>query len=426
LNRARLARFNVRVSCRHGLEALQRGTIEPAGHYDKLAEDERRFVDEYLIDLNAWDAYERAGLKGNVDRSLWKLLASPRIQNAIREQRTLLDGDRPYAGARFVLGKLWDIATADPRNLVEIHNVPCRYCHGIEGSYQYTQTEIKRLRRAYILGQQGKPVEVLWPRGPAEDAAWHAGAAGIEFDMADGGVYMLGRPPNPACQECGGAGKSVTYLHDTRTLNRASRALFKGVKFSRNGQYEIAMANQEAALDMLSRHYGVAVERRELVVRTIDPSALSEEELTHAITALEQMVIDGEYKVIDGANGHSGNDHSGNGHDGHSGNDPNSLSHLSGYRRFKLNGRDPNISSLTDRRGKVNNPWARQEVVPVAEDQPAPKYVDTSTTGVVKRLDDGRIVRTRQDGQVDGRTTSPCRRARIVPRPLPPKLTRPQ
>jgi hypothetical protein len=61
----------------------------------------------------------------------------------------------------------------------------------------------------------------------------------------------------------------------------------------------------------------------------------------------------------------------------------------------------------------------------VAEDQPAPKYVDTSTTGVVKRLDDGRIVRTNKDSSIDGRTTSPRRRARIVPRPLPPKLTRP-
>jgi hypothetical protein len=171
----------------------------------------------------------------------------------------------------------------------------------------------------------------------------------------------------------------------------------------------------------LSRHYGVAVERRELVVRTIDPSGLSEEELTHAITALEQMVIDGECKVIDGPSGHSGNGHSDDG----SGNDANSLRHLSGYRRFSLDNLDPNISALTDRRGKVDNPWARQEVTPVPEDQPAPKYVDTSTTGVVKRVN-GRIVRTRQDGQVDGRTTAPRRRARIVPRPLPPKLTRPQ
>jgi hypothetical protein len=58
------------------------------------------------------------------------------------------------------------------------------------------------------------------------------------------------------------------------------------------------MASIDAANGLLAKHYGVAVDRKEITVRTIDPSTLSEEELTQAISQLERMV-DGEYTVIE-------------------------------------------------------------------------------------------------------------------------------
>lgn len=265
------------------------------GHYDKLPERYKRFVEEYLIDLNAQRAGRTVGFS---PAQPYTVLNRPDVQAAIKERRELVEGERSRSGAKFVLDRLWDISTADPRELVEIRKVPCRYCHGINGQYQFTQTEMDRLLKAHEYGRYGHPFEALWPRGAAEQAAWTAGKADLPFDPQGGAGYTANRDPYPECSECHGNGTTVYYTHDTRKLSPPARYLYRGVKWGKGGT-EILMTNQDAARDMLAKHYGVAVDRRELIVRTIDPEKLSDEELAAATAELEAQLLEGDYTVVE-------------------------------------------------------------------------------------------------------------------------------
>ncbi|MBO0739540.1 MAG: terminase small subunit [Alphaproteobacteria bacterium] len=264
--------------------------------YGRLGDKQRLFVEEYLIDLNARAAAIRSGYAPNSSGHIFQ-----QCREAIEERRAELDRERQdqHSGARFVLGKLWDVATADPRELVEIRRVPCRYCHGTNGQYQFTKTEMDRLLKAYEYGLSDRPLEALWPRGGAEQAAYTAGRNQIPFDPQGGDDYTSDREPNPDCAECGGRGIVLHFVADTRRLSHQARQLYRGVKYDPRGKYEVVMANQDAAATMLARHYNVGVERKELLVRTLDPNELSDEELHQAIAELEALTLGKtEYAVI--------------------------------------------------------------------------------------------------------------------------------
>ncbi|MCY8867390.1 terminase small subunit [Bacillus spizizenii] len=87
----------------------------------KLTPKQKRFVDEYLIDLNATQAYIRAGYKANSEAVAGveghKLLKNPKIEQAIseamekRSKRTNITADR-------VLNQLAKYAFADIRDLM--------------------------------------------------------------------------------------------------------------------------------------------------------------------------------------------------------------------------------------------------------------------------------------------------------------------
>lgn len=87
----------------------------------KLTPKQKRFVDEYLIDLNATQAYIRAGYKASTEAIAGveghKLLKNPKIEKAIseamekRSKRTNITADR-------VLNQLAKFAFADIRDLM--------------------------------------------------------------------------------------------------------------------------------------------------------------------------------------------------------------------------------------------------------------------------------------------------------------------
>jgi hypothetical protein len=260
------------------------------GHYDRLSYDHQRFVDEFLLDLNPSAAALRAGYAEGYIGSV--LAKDERIKAAVEERREVLTGERTTHGAQFVLGKLWDVASADPRELVELRRVPCRYCWGADARYQFTKTEADRLLRAHEYGVQGHPLEALWPVGEAERAYYQAGKAGLSYDPQGGSDYTTNREPNPACSECAGGGVTLHFFHDTRTLGPGARQLYRGVKIGQGGKIEVLMANQDGARDMLAKHYGVAVEKREVFVRAVDPRKLSEDELNRAIEEFKQITLD--------------------------------------------------------------------------------------------------------------------------------------
>jgi phage terminase small subunit len=91
--------------------------VRPTSHYVALTPQRKRLVNEYLKDLNAWQAGLRAGYS---PASVYQVLREEKVQLALQERREQIDGERALEGARYVLNKLWDIGSADPRELVEI------------------------------------------------------------------------------------------------------------------------------------------------------------------------------------------------------------------------------------------------------------------------------------------------------------------
>lgn len=271
--------------------------LVPKTHYSLLTPMRQRLVDEYLKDLNGKQAGIRAGYgKG---ASVYPALNSEPVQLALKERREQMAGDRAINGASHVINKLWDIETADPRELVEVWKIPCRYCWGTKGRYQFSKMEQERRRVAYRLGQQEKPLEAIWPRGPADEAAWQAGSSTMPFDPQGGDGYTMRKPPNPDCGECAGDGITLQHVHDTRELSPQALALYRGVNW-KNGKMELVMAGQDAARDQLAKLYGVAVDRKKILVRHLNPDDLTDEELLRAVAELEAMAnAAGIYEIVD-------------------------------------------------------------------------------------------------------------------------------
>lgn len=266
-------------------------------HYDLLTPEKRRFVDEYLLDFNARGAAIRAGYS-HVAKG-WQLANDPAVMEAIQERREEVAQQRYGNGSEFVLNKLWDIATADPRELVEIRRVPCRFCHGTNGQYQFTRTEYDRLFKAHDYGRRELPFDAMWPHGKADFAYYNAGKAKLPFDPQGGDGYTTRRDPNPDCSECHGDGLMRQYVADTRKLSPQARQLYRGAKFTAHGT-EVVMASQDEARNMLARHHNVGVERKQLLVSHIDPRQLSDEDLIRAEAEIETMLTELRVSRADG------------------------------------------------------------------------------------------------------------------------------
>jgi hypothetical protein len=272
---------------------------KPAIPYDYigLQPSHKRLVDEYLVDLNIAQAAQRCNINLTTAEHI---IRRDDVQRAVKERRTFLDSGRALKGAKFVLDKLWEVATADPRDLVQIWKLPCRFCWGLNGRYQFTKAEFDRLLKAHEYGLSDRPFDALWPRSDADRAAWVCGKNRLGLDTLGGDGYTTRRDPNPNCTECAGQGVTINVTADTRKLSKGAQALYRGVKLDKQGRIEVLMANADIANGLLAKHYGIIDKHKagSGESMTIDPSTLSEEELAQAITHLEQMV-DGEFTVIE-------------------------------------------------------------------------------------------------------------------------------
>lgn len=171
----------------------------------KLTPRQQRFVDEYLVDLNATQAAIRAGYSPRTaNREGCRLLTKADIAQAVatgqakRAERVQIDQD-------WVLRQWQDIAEADPRELVQYLRGPCPDC---------------------------------W------DAERHDA-------------------PNPDCPKCGGHGKGHVVLADTRKLSARAAKLYAGVQLGREG-IKVNMRDQDGALVNIARHLGMFKDSLEL------------------------------------------------------------------------------------------------------------------------------------------------------------------
>lgn len=202
-----------------------------------LTARQSRFVDEYLVDLNATQAAIRAGYsKKTAGRTAHENLKKPEIERAIHE-RMHKRAKRTEITADMVLKRWWEIATADASELTQLRRGCCRHCHGNDHAFQWFDEQ--EFEQALAGAEVGK-------------------------DPSDAGGYGFREHhmPHPDCPHCGGEGVARVYAEDTRKLMGSAKLLFAGVKQTKEG-LEIKMQDQGKALENVARHLGMFTERHE-------------------------------------------------------------------------------------------------------------------------------------------------------------------
>lgn len=204
----------------------------------KLTPKQQRFVDEYLIDLNATQAAIRAGYSPKTANEMGaENLAKPSIKQAI-EQAKAERSERTKITQDDVL-KMWhDLATVDYNEISQLLNVNCRYCWGVDHEYQYTPKEWQRVCESADKEQASRP-----PFG------------GDDFNHK--------RAPNPNCPECGGLGNATIHLHDTDRLSPQAKLAYQGAKAGKFG-IEVLTTDRMKALDNIARHLGMFTDKVQL------------------------------------------------------------------------------------------------------------------------------------------------------------------
>src|SRR5579862_4930078 len=272
----------------------------PKGHPGmavKLTAKQAAFVREYLVDLNATAAAARAGFKQPHVQGP-RLLANVRVAAAIaelmaeRSKRTEITADQ-------VLKQWWQIATADPNELIEYRRVCCRHCHGQGHKFQFTPAESLQRERDWQV--------------QAQKALAGGKEAPAPLDPEGGSGYDARKAPHPECPECFGEGVEKHFVKDTRRLSPAARLLYAGVKITREG-LEIKMRDQDGALVNVATHLGmfkevvehkgdpdnpVKHEHSGAVEHGIDPAALRAFAADLAAAGLGNLPEDGGRQPVD-------------------------------------------------------------------------------------------------------------------------------
>lgn len=203
-------------------------------HAGDLTDLQSRFVDEYLIDLNATKAAIRAGYSektaaviGSENLIKPNIAAEIQLRKQERQQRTEITAD-------VVLREVWQMFRADARELVEVRVGCCRHCYGEGHKRQRTVAEMNAAREKWI----------------------DSGKVPLDFDEEGGIGFNPLLPPHPTCPECGGDGYSRVVLHDTRKLSPEAASLYAGAKHGKNG-IEIQMHDKVGIAEKLFKHLGL-------------------------------------------------------------------------------------------------------------------------------------------------------------------------
>jgi phage terminase small subunit len=211
-----------------------------------LTPKQQRFVDEYLVDLNATQAAIRAGYSAKTSEQMgYQLLQKTSVQKAVQEAQAKLSAALNIT-QEGVLKRLWSIATANPNDLVRYRRVNCRYCWGEDHYYQWTNAE--------YYNAQAKAKDQSKPSPDCD--------GGFGFDKT--------RPTHPDCPECKGEGVGCVHVSDTSRVEGDAAVLYAGVKETRDG-IQVLMHDQLGALEKIARHLGMYIDRQEITGKNGEP-----------------------------------------------------------------------------------------------------------------------------------------------------------
>ncbi len=205
-----------------------------------LTPKQKRFCDEYLIDLNGTQAAIRTGYsEKTANEQAARLLANVSLKKYI-DQRKAEISEKTGITQEVVLKHWYGIATADANELVEFRRTCCRYCYGKNHRYQRTPAEMERDRKRYA--NELAKAKAADPKAQFEP-----------FDEEGGIGFNRVKDPNLECPECRGEGAGDAFFKDTRNLSAEVRSIYAGVKIGKDG-IEVKMHSKDKALEMLARH----------------------------------------------------------------------------------------------------------------------------------------------------------------------------
>lgn len=216
-----------------------------------LAPRKALFVAEFAKDMRKREAAIRAGYsERSASQIATELLAEPDVKAAIDAMMT----ERTNAvkiEAEDVLRRLLKIADADPNDLVQYRRTCCRHCWGEGFGYQRTQREIDRDRGQHERDEEQRRKDLGDTYEPRT------------FRVEGGTGYRANREPNAECPECFGEGVGDVFVKDTRLLAAGPRALYAGVKRTKDG-IEIKTHDKRAVLELIGRHLGMFKDKVEV------------------------------------------------------------------------------------------------------------------------------------------------------------------
>lgn len=228
----------------------------PAPKLKPLNDLEKRFAFEYAQDCNATRAYMRAtGTTRETTAATqgWKWLRREEIRAQI-DLELLEIQKRAGISTEDVLRRLFMIATADARELVEHVIESCRYCHGKDGLYQRTDTEMRRDRAEFEnLGRQR--IDGVYVGKKRRKADNDPEAPPEVFQEQGGGGFSPHEPPNPECGSCHGYGIARAVFKDTRLLSPAAAMLYQGIEETKEG-LKVRFIDQMVAMEKVNKHIG--------------------------------------------------------------------------------------------------------------------------------------------------------------------------
>lgn len=222
--------------------------VTPSAHL--LSPSHQRFCMEFVSHLNATKAYLAAYPECEPESARTcaaRLFANARIRAYIQ---SLLDERATITGitADRVLVKLWETATADPRELVEVRVGSCRHCWGMYHQYQYTESEFDKAQSGHI-HEEAKKRKLAVKQGTEY--------VPTPFPEKGGTGYNPNRQANPECPECFGDGVPRSVIKDVRQASSGALSLFGGVKYDKAGNMMVVIRDPLPAMRMVAEHLGL-------------------------------------------------------------------------------------------------------------------------------------------------------------------------
>lgn len=211
-----------------------------------LTPRQRRFVTEFVRCGEATKAARLAGYShANADEIGPNMMKRPWIKAAIdaqldaQEQRTLISSDG-------ILRRLFDIATADPGELIRWEVSACRYCHGIDHEFQWRDE--REFEKAYASALAEVSAAAVKRKTEPD-------LSGLPTDRGGYG-FKANLEPHDDCPHCSGRGDGRAVIADLNSVSPQARKLYAGMKVTKEG-IEIKMHDQMAALDKIAKHLGM-------------------------------------------------------------------------------------------------------------------------------------------------------------------------